>query len=52
MLDVRQPETSALSSCHQCREDESQARDFPGGPMVKTLHVQGRRCKFDPWLGN
>ena len=28
-------------------------RDFPGGPVVKTLCFQcRRRYRFDPWLGN
>ena len=26
--------------------------DFPGGPVVKTLHSQCRKGKFNPWLGN
>ena len=25
-------------------------RDFPDGPVVKTLHFQCRWCRFDPWL--
>ena len=27
-------------------------KDFPGGPVVKTLRFQYRGHKFDPWLGN
>ena len=27
-------------------------RDFPGGPLVKTLRFQCRDLGFDPWLGN
>ena len=27
-------------------------RDFPGGPVVKTLHFQCRGHGFDPWSGN
>ena len=27
-------------------------RDFPGGPLVKTLHFHCGRQGFDPWLGN
>ena len=23
-------------------------RDVPGGPVIKTLHFQCRRCGFDP----
>ena len=26
--------------------------DLPGGPLVKTPHVQCRGQGFDPWLGN
>ena len=29
-----------------------EVRDFPGGPVGKTLHSQCRRPKFDPWSGN
>ena len=25
--------------------------DFPRGPMVKTLCLHCRGCRFDPWLG-
>ena len=27
-------------------------RDFPGGPVVKTLHFHCRGHGFDAWLGN
>ena len=27
-------------------------RDFPGGPVVKTLHSQYRGPGFDYWSGN
>ena len=27
-------------------------RDFPGGPVVKTLCLQCRGCRSDPWPGN
>ena len=27
-------------------------RDFPGGPVVKTLHSQCRGPRFDPWPGS
>ena len=28
------------------------SRDFPGGPVVKTLCFHRRGCGFDPWSGN
>ena len=28
------------------------SRDFPGGPVVKTLHFHCRGHRFDTWLGN
>ena len=27
-------------------------RDFPGGPVAKTLYSQCRGSGFDPWSGN
>ena len=24
--------------------------DFPGGPVVKTLHFQSKGCRLNPWL--
>ena len=27
-------------------------REFPGGPVVRTLCFQCRGHRFDPWLGN
>ena len=30
---------------------KSVARDFLGGPVVKTLYFQCRRTRFDPWVG-
>ena len=27
-------------------------RDFPGDPMVKSLCLQCRACRFDPWSAN
>ena len=27
-------------------------RDFPGGPVAKTMHFQCRGHGFDPWLGS
>ena len=37
--------------CKQ-KEKESLGRDFPGGPMVKNLHVHCRGHRFEPWSGN
>ena len=31
---------------------QSQSREFPGDPVVRTLHFQCRRLRFDPWSGN
>ena len=31
---------------------EQVRRDFPGGPVVKTLRFQCRGHMFDPWSGN
>ena len=27
-------------------------RDFPGGPVIKSLHFQCRGGRFNPWSGN
>ena len=27
-------------------------RDFPGSPVVRTLHFHRRGHRFDPWSGN
>ena len=31
---------------------KKQNREFPGGPVVKTLHFHCKGHRFDPWLGN
>ena len=31
---------------------ETNKVDFPGGPMVETLHVHCRGCRFNPWSWN
>ena len=31
---------------------DTEGRDFPGGPVAKTLCSQCRGPRFDPWLGN
>ena len=28
------------------------SRDFPGSPVVKTLHFHCRGRRFNPWSGN
>ena len=33
-------------------EQERFLRDFPGGPVVKTLSFHCRGHRFDHWLGN
>ena len=31
---------------------EAYYQDFPGGPVAKTLNLQRRGPRFDPWSGN
>ena len=31
---------------------KSQKRDFPGGPVVRTLYFHCREHRFSPWLMN
>ena len=31
---------------------KGEGRDFPGGPVVRTLHLGCRGCKFHPWSRN
>ena len=31
---------------------EYTVEDFPGGPVVKTLHSQRKGPEFNPWSGN
>lgn len=31
---------------------ETRAGDFPGGPVLETLHFRCRGCGFEPELGN
>ena len=33
-------------------ESTETSRDFPGGPVVKTLNFQCRQCGFSTWSGN
>ena len=35
----------------KCRQ-KRRAGNFPGGPVVKTLHFQFIRHRSDPWFGN
>ena len=30
----------------------AKSRDFPGGPVIKTLCFKWQRLVFSPWLGN
>jgi len=30
----------------------NKSRDFPGGPVSKTLHFHCKGHGFDPWSGN
>ena len=36
---------------HNGKEYEKMYRDFPGGPVAKTLCSQCRGPRFDSWLG-
>ena len=45
-------ETGKEAQKHDPSSKERLVRDFPGGPVVKTLHFYCRGCGFDPWLGN
>ena len=33
------------------RNQEYLSQNFPGGPMTRTLHSQGRELTFHPWSG-
>ena len=35
-----------------CVLEREYLKDFPGGPVVKMLHSQGRGCGLDSWLRN
>ena len=39
--------TKPFFDCHQ----NALFRDFPGGPVVKTLPSKARGCGCDPWSG-
>ena len=34
-----------------CLFQKCEPEDFPGGPVVRTLHFHCREPGFDPWLG-
>ena len=36
----------------KCQIKFSENLDFPGGPVVRTVHFHFRRHGFDPWLGS
>ena len=40
-----------MNTTHKC-DGYQKVKDFPGGPLVKTLSFQSREHKFNPWLGN
>ena len=41
-----------LENSHPNRQAiNTKVRDFPGGPVVKTLLFQCKGCGFDPWSG-
>ena len=35
----------------KCKIKSNNIWDFPGGPVVKTLHFHCRGHRFDPWSG-
>ena len=41
-----------LKDTHNGTTFSLQKKDFPSGPVAKTLHSQCRGPGFDPWLGN
>ena len=41
-----------LESVSGLYEEYSHSWAFPGGPVAKTLHFQGRGPGLDPWSGN
>ena len=45
-------EPSRKTSTLQLQAFKVQSRDFPGGPVVKTLRFHCRGHGFDPWSGN
>ena len=49
--DTRVGQSKDNHGTHYCLKRRD-IRDFPGGPLVKTLHFQCRRGSFDPWSGN
>ena len=42
------PPPPHLAVCRKLAIQE-ELRDFPGGPVVKTLTFHCRRCRFGPW---
>ena len=42
----------ALANPARGSETRVSVRDFPGGPVAKTLHFYCRGLRFDLWLGN
>ena len=44
--------TNCISFAKYQNESATGGQDFPGGPMVKTLHFHGRGHELNLWLGN
>ena len=38
--------------CKLTLHKELNVGDFPGGPVARILHSQGKGLGFDPWSGN
>ena len=49
---IVQAEEMGLVGEQQGGEKEKQERDFPGGPVAKSLRSPCRGPGFDPWSGN
>ena len=46
------PRLVQTSDSPACLFQKCEPGDFPGGPVVRTLHFHCRGCRFDPWFGN
>ena len=52
LQDIYGEEICDLNTCVGFKGMKSQDSDFPGGPVVRTLHIHCRGHGCDPWLGN